>query len=278
MQLKNKQTFITFAVVVCVFGLTGFAQQDDKPLLTACFKAHDEEFQPLAAERAAIYQDYSNRTSSIRSILRWLEQDPKTADTKRLKEIAALEARLQALRENANLTNADAIKNVAKTVEATNVMLEDIRDERDDKVKPFARRLSALQRKHKPEETKLKPIILKFFREKGDTEAIADVSKSYGSFSYSSGTASATYKRPDQNQSAAICYIYLISDKVGQQKYGMFRDKYPIAYRSNHQLEVMVGRSRITIYSSDPKMSDQQLDATLTSLVDIESLEKMLAP
>jgi len=159
MQLKNKQTFITFAVVVCVFGLTGFAQQDDKPLLTACFKAHDEEFQPLAAERAAIYQDYSNRTSSIRSILRWLEQDPKTADTKRLKEIAALEARLQALRENANLTNADAIKNVAKTVEATNVMLEDIRDERDDKVKPFARRLSALQRKHKPEETKLKPIV-----------------------------------------------------------------------------------------------------------------------
>jgi len=278
MQLKNRQVFVTFALAVFFFGLTGLAQQDDKPLLTACLKAHDEEFQPLAVERTAVYQNYSNRTLSIRSILRWLEQDSKTADAKRLEEITALEAKLKTLRENANLTNAEAVKNVARTVKTTNVMLGNIGDERDEKVRLFANRLSALQRKYKPEETKLKPVILKFFREKGNTKATADVLKSYGSFSYSSGTASATYKRPDQKQSTAICYIYLVSDKVGQKKYGMFRDKYPIAYRNNNQLEVMVGRSRVTIYLSDPKLSGQQLDLTLTSLIDFESLEKMLAP
>ena len=75
-----------------------------------------------------------------------------------------------------------------------------------------------------------------------------------------------------------ICYIYLVNEKTGQEKFGLFAEKYPIAYRSKSQLEVVVDNVLVTIYSSDPELNDKQIDETLTSLIDFEALEAMLAP
>ena len=278
MKLNNPRIAIAFTVIAISLGTTCFAQQDDKALLTECLRVHAEEFQPVVIERDGLYQKHSNYVLSIRSILRWLEQDPQTADAKRLKEIAGLEARLQALKDQANLTSDQGIKDVAATVESTNAMLEDLKNKHDLKVKPLTRQFTALQRKYKTAETKLKPVMLKLFREQGSSGAAADLTRSYGSFSYSSGATSGSYKREGQIKSAAICYIYLINEKVGQEKYELFAEKYPVAYRSKSQLEVLVGNARVTIYSSDPDLTDKQLDTTLANLVDFEALEVMLAP
>ena len=278
MKLNNPRIAIAFTVIAISLRTTCFAQQDGKALLTECLRVHAEEFQPVVTERDGLYQKHSNYVLSIRSILRWLEQDPQTADAKRLKEIAGLEARLQALKDQANLTSDQGIKDVAATVESTNAMLEDLKNKHDLKVKPLTRQFTALQRKYKTAETKLKPVMLKLFREQGSSGAAADLTRSYGSFSYSSGATSGSYKREGQIKSAAICYIYLINEKVGQEKYGLFAEKYPVAYRSKSQLEVLVGNARVTIYSSDPDLNDKQLDTTLANLVDFEALEVMLAP
>jgi len=177
-----------------------------------------------------------------------------------------------------HLTSAEATSHIAATVEATNVMLEEINDQRDLAIKPFSRKLSALQRKYKAQETKLKPVMMSLFHNPGISETTASLIKSYGSFSYSSGTSNATYKREGDNKSAAICYIYLVNEKVGKEKYGLFNDKYPIAYQTKNQLEIIVGRARVTIYSSDKALVDKGLDATLASLVNIEKLESILTP
>ena len=158
------------------------------------------------------------------------------------------------------------------------MLLEDLKDSHAQNVKPLNRQFSALQRKYKAAETKLKPVMLKLFREQGNSETTANLTRSYGSFSYSTGATSGSYKREGQSKSAAICYIYLINEKVGQEKYGLFAETHPVAYRSESQLEVLVGNVRVTIYSSDPELNDKQLDATLTSLVDFEALEAILAP
>jgi len=278
MQVNRKQAVIAFTLFAISLGSTCFAQQDNKALMDQCLKAHAEEFQPVVKERDRLYQKHSNYVLSIRSILRWLEQDPKTANAKRLKEIASLEARLQALKDQAQLTSDQGTKDVATTVESTSVMLEELKDEHDLKTKPFTRKFSALQRKYKTAETKLKPVLLELFREQGNSEATAELIRSYGSFSYSSGTASSSYKREGQSKSAAICYIYLVNEKVGQEKFGLFAEKYPVAYRSKNQLEVLVGNVRVTVYSSDSELNDQQLDATLTNLVDLDALEALLMP
>ena len=278
MQLNSKQVILAFTFSVISLGSTCFAQQDDKALLAECLKAHLEEFQPLMMKRDGLYQKHSNYVLSIRSILRWLDQDPKTADTKRLKEIAGLEARLKALKDQADLTSDQGTKDVAATIESTNVMLEDLKDQHDLKVKPLNQQFTALQRKYKAVEKKLKPSMLKLFRDQGTSEATAELTRNYGSFSYSAGTASGSYKRTGQSKSAAICYIYLVNEKMGQKKYGLFAEKYPIAHQSKSQLEVLVGNARVTIYSSDPELNGNQIGATLTSLIDLEALEALLAP
>ena len=278
MKLNNLRIAIAFTVIAISLRTTCFAQQDNKALLTECLRAHAEEFQPVVTEREGLYQKHSNYVLSVRSILRWLKQDPQTADAKRLKEIAGLEARLQALKDQANLTSDQSTKDVAATVEYTHAMLEALKNKHDLKVKPLTRQFTALQRKYKTAETRLKPVMLKLFREQGSSGAAADLTRSYSSFSYSTGATSGSYKRAGQNKSAAICYIYLINEKAGQEKYGLFAEKHPVAYRSKSQLEVLVGKVRVTIYSSDPELNDKQLDTTLTSLVDFKALEAMLAP
>ena len=278
MQLNSKQVVIALALAVISLGSTCVGQQEDNALLAECFKAHAEEFQPLAKERDGLYQKHSNYVLSLRSILRWLEQDPKTANAKRLKEIAGLEARLQALKDQANLTSDLGTKDVVATVAATNGILKKLKDQHNLQVKPLTKQFTTLQRKYKAAETKLKPIMLKLLREQGNSEATAELIRSYGSFSYSSGTVNGSYKREGQNKSAVICYIYLVNEKMGQEKFGLFAEKYPIAFRSQSQLEVLVGNVRVTIYSSDPELNDKQIDATLKSIVDFEALEAMLAP
>ena len=274
----NQQLLYAFTLAATLLCSTSFAQQDGKALLSECLKSQADEFQPLSKSRDAVYQKFSNRSLSIRSILRWLELDPKTADAKRVKEIAALEIRLKTLKDNASLTSTDATNNVAATIESTNVMLEDIKDERDTAVKPFAREFTALQRKYKAQETQLKPVMLELFREAGNAEATANLNRSYGSFSYSSGTASATYKGEGESKSAAICYIYLANEKIAKEELGMVNDKYPVAYRSNNQLEILVGNCRVTIYSAGKKLNGKQLDSSLLSFVDVEKLEAMMTP
>jgi len=112
----NSQNFVVAFTLAAIFiGTTCFAQQDGKALLSECLKAHAQEFQPVVRERESLYQKHSNYVLSIRSILRWLEQDPQTADAKRLKEIAGLEARLQALKDQANLTSAQGTKDVIQS-------------------------------------------------------------------------------------------------------------------------------------------------------------------
>ena len=278
MKLNHPRIAIAFTVIAIFLGTTCFAQQDDKALLTECLRAHAEEFQPVATEREGLYQKHSNYVLSIRSILRWLKQDPQTANAKRLKEIAALEARLQALKDQANLTSDQNAKDVAATVATANAILKKLKDQHNVKKKPLTTKFATLQRKYKAAETRLKPVMLKLFREQGNSETTEKLTRSYGSFSYSTGATSGSYKREGQNKSAAICYIYLINEKVGQEKYGLFAEKYPVAYRSKNQLEVLVDKVRVTIYSSEPELNDKQLDTTLANLVDFEALEAMLAP
>ena len=278
MHLNSKQMVIALALIVMSLESTCFAQQEGKALLTECLKVHAEEFQPLAKERDGLYQKHSNYVLSIRSIVRWLEQDPQKADTKRLKEIAGLEARLQALKDQSNLTSDQNVKDVVATIEAANETLKKLKNQHSLKVKPLTRRFTTLQRKYKAAETKLKPVMLKLLREKGNSKATAELTRSYGSFSYSSGTTNGSYKREGQSKSAVICYIYLVNEKTGQEKFGLFAEKYPIAYRSKSQLEVVVDNVLVTIYSSDPELNDKQIDETLTSLIDFEALEAMLAP
>ena len=122
MQLNSKQVVIALALAVISLGSTCVGQQEGKALLAECFKAHAEEFQPLAKERDGLYQKHSNYVLSISNILRWLEQDPKTANAKRLKEIAGLEARLQALKDQANLTSDQNAKDVAATATANAIL------------------------------------------------------------------------------------------------------------------------------------------------------------
>ena len=189
-----------------------------------------------------------------------------------------MEARLQALKDQANLTRDLGTKDVVATVAATNGILKKLKDQHNLQVKPLTKQFTTLQRKYKAAETKLKPVMLKLLREQGNSEATAELIRSYGSFSYSSGTVNGSYKREGQNKSAVICYIYLVNEKMGQEKFGLFAEKYPIAFRSQSQLEVLVGNVRVTIYSSDPELNDKQIDATLKSIVDFEALEAMLAP
>ena len=274
----RKQLSVVLAMAAASLASTSFGQQGGKALLKECLRAQAQEFLPLAQERDAVYQELSNRSSSLRSIAYWLDNDYKTADAKRIQKIAALEVQLKALKEYANLTSAEAIKNVAATVESANSMLDDIGDERDRAIKPFSRKLSTLQRKYVAQEAALNPVMIALFREKGAVESTASLVRSYDSFSYSSGTASATYIREGGDKSAAICYIYLFNDKVGKEEYGLFLGKYPIAYQNRNQLEVLIGKTRVTIYAAEKDLGGNQLEATLLSLVDIEKFEAMLAP
>ena len=273
-----KRIFIVFTLVTTFFASTSDAQQDDKALVQECLQAQAQEFQPLVKQRDAVYRKFSNRAASIRNILHWLEDDYETADQKRTNEIIALETRLAVLKENAKLTSEKALKDIPATVETGKVILEDISDEQDIAIKPFSRKLTALQRKYKPHETALESVMTGLFREKLKAKATNTLSKTYSLFSYSSGTSSATYRREGETTSAAICYIYLVNDKIGKEKYGLFKDKYPVSYRSRNQLEVLVGSARVTIYSSDKVVVDGGLDATLASLVDIEKLALFLQP
>ena len=276
--LLSKPLCVLSTVMATFFASNSLAQQDGKTLFKQCLLAQTQEFKPLMQERDAVYQKFSNRSTSIRNIVFWLENDHKTADSKRLQKIAALEAQLETLKKYAKLTNAEAIKDVDATAETANVLLEEISDEGDAAIKPFARKLSALQRKYIAQETKLKPAVIGLFREQGNSNSTSGLARNYDSFSYSSGTASATYVREGGDKSAAICYIYLFNDKVGKQQYGLFLGKYPIAYQNKNQLEVLVGDTRVTINSAEKDLGGEQLNATLLSLVDFEKLEAMLAP
>ena len=274
----NKHLLICLTIATTLFCSTTYAQQDEQALMKECLKAQAEEFQPLSKERDEIYKSFSNRAYSVRNILRWLKDDPKTADVKRVKEIADLEARLKSLHEHAKLTTAEAIKNAEATIELANVAIEDIDDERNTAIKPLTRKQSALQRKYKEREGKLKPVVLSVFLKTGDSEATADLTRSYGSFSYSSGSASATYKREGETKAACTCYFYLVNEKPPKEKHGKFDNIYPIAHRTKNQLEVLVGQSRVTIYSSDKDLFDKSLDATMSGLVDFNKIEALLTP
>ena len=274
----SKQLSVVLAIAAVSFTSTSFGQQDDKALLQECLRAQAEEFLPLAEQRDEVYHKFSSRSTSVRSILTWLEDDYKTADAKRIQEIASLENRLKALKKYANLTSSEAIKDTAAAEEAAKKLLANIEDERDLAIKPFSRKLSALRRTYKARELNLNPVIMNLFREKGDSKSSASLKKSYGSFSYSSGTSSATYKREGKEASSAICYIYLFNDKVGKVRYGKFLDKYPIAYKNKNQLEVLVGETRVTINTAETKLGGNQIEETLSGLVDFEKFEALLAP
>ena len=278
MQSFQQLFVVLFLATTLVASSTSFAQENGKAQLQECLLAQAREFQPLAQHRDDTYQEFATRSTSIRNILRWLEDDYETANAKRIREIVMLEIQLKTLKANANLTTPEATKNLAATVKTANALLGNIEDERFKAMKPFTHKLTALQQKYKGRETTLDPVMMKLFREKGASGPTARLTKSYGTFSYSSGISSATYKRKGEKESAAICDIYLVNDKVGKEKYGLFNDKYPITYQTDFQLEVIVGRSRVTIYSSDKAILGGGLDAALTSLVDIEKLAAMLKP
>ena len=148
-----KQLFVLLAFGTTLLAAPGFAQQSDKAILQTCLHAQAEEFLPLAQARDAVYHEFTNRGAAIRSISLWLEDDYETANAKLKKEIAALETRLKALKENANLTSDDATKNLAATMETINGLSEEISDEQEIAIKPFSRKLSALQRHYEPQET-----------------------------------------------------------------------------------------------------------------------------
>ena len=277
--MKSIRQFLAIVTLAATFfAPPSFAQQDDKALLQDCLRAQAKEFQPLVQQQSEIYKEFTNRAAAIRNIKYWLEEDYKTADVKRIQEIAALEARLKVLKDNANLTRGKAASEAEASEDATHRMLKKLDDARNKAVEPLSRKLSALRRNYKRQEIILDPVMMGLFRERGNTDATTNLKKSFGTFSFSSGTASATYKRKDALESAAICFIYLVNDKVGKKKYGLFNDKHPIVYRSQHKLEILVGQTRVTISSSDKAIVDNGLDAALSSLVDIKKLESMLAP
>jgi hypothetical protein len=269
--------------MIAVFGLlaavtipvTVTAQDDAKALVNEFLKAHAEEFKPLKNDKSSVEQKFSGRRYAIQRILYWLKEDPKTADSKRLKEIAEAEARLAELKANADLTSAAGIKDVKATVENANILIEDIDDERTMALKPFKRKLSALERKYEEQEDKLEPIIEGLFREQG-IESGSELTRSYASFNYSSGSGSGSFKMKGEDKTACGCGIYLADEKPAKEKLGKLNDKYPICYSSKTQLEIRVGAARVTIYSSNPKYTDKALGETLTNLVDLEKLESLV--
>ncbi len=277
-QMKlRKQILAACTLSALFFGSTCIAQQDEKALFEQCLKSQAEEFQPLARERDAVQRKYSSRTSAVRYIIRWLEKDPETADAHRLEEIATLEAKLEAFKANANFTSAEAIKDVATAVESANVMVEDISDELNIAIKPLARKKSSLQRKYEKQEKQLKPVLAGIFRESGGSEATTGLTRAYGSFSYSAGIANASYKRGEDRKTVCNCFLYLGNDKKADEELGEFADKYPIASRSKYQLDVIVGSCRVSAYSTDKQLLEEGLDAAMSSLVDFEKLERLLA-
>lgn len=253
----------------------GFSQSEEAALVGELVTAHAEDFKPLKAEKIAVEQKFSSRRYAIQRILYWLKEDPKTADAKRLQEIAEIEARLAELKANALLTSADSINDLDSTVETANIAIEDVDDERTIALKPLKRKLSALQRKYKEREDKLEPIIEGLFRETG-IDSASSLNRSYASFNYSSGSASGNFKKDGNNKTVCTCTIYLADEKPAKKKLGKFNDQYPICYVSRTQMEIRIGTARVTIYSGDTVFNDKVIGKTLADVVDLEKLASLV--
>lgn len=265
----------TLFLLVAIVPSTGFSQSDAKALVDDLVKAHAEEFKPLKAQQSTVEQQFSSRRYAIQRIIYWLKEDPKTADAKRLREIAEIEARLAELKSNAELTSAKSIDDVKSTIETANVTIEDINDERMLALKPINRKFSALQRKYRDQEEKLEPVIEGLFRESGINSA-SELKRSYASFNYSSGSASGNFKKDGDKKTVCTCMIYLADDKPAKEKLGKLNDTYPICYAAKTQMEIRVGNARVTIYSSNSKFNDKAIGETLSNVVDLEKLASLV--
>jgi hypothetical protein len=270
----NLKTMLTLAAAsVLLISNTLMAQSEEAALLTDCLKAHADAFQPLEVKRKALYNKFANKSSAVRSIVRWIEDNPKSADSKRLDEIARLETLLAGMKSNAALTGAEALKDPETAIEDANVLIEDIDDERKTALRPIERERSKLTRSFKDQESKLEPVMEGLFRETG-----AGVKRKYASFSYANGSANATFQQEEKGPTVVTCYIYLVNTKPAKEKLGKAKDKYPIAYQSKNQIEILVGPTRVTAYSSNKDFNDKKLADTLFELVDLEKLETLATP
>jgi hypothetical protein len=262
-------------LIVATLSTTAFSQSDAKALVDGLVKAHADEFKPLKAEKSTVEQQFSSRRYAIQRIIYWLKENPKTANAKRLQEIAELEARLAELKSNAELTSPEGIGDLKSTVETANITIEDINDERTIALKPLKRKLSALQRKYEDQEEDLEPFIEGLFRESG-IDSASELKRSYASFNYSSGSASGNFKKDGDKKTVCTCMIYLADDKPAKKELGKLNDKYPICYAAKTQMEIRVGNARVTIYSSNSKYNDKAIGTTLSDVVDLEKLASLV--
>jgi len=271
--MNSKTMFALATAIVLLVSNNLMAQSEEAALLADCLKVHAEKFQPLEINRKSTYSKFSNKSSAVRSIIRWIENDPKSADAKRLEEIARLEILLEGMKSNATLTTPESLNDIETAIEEANILIEDIDDERKSALRPFERERSKLTRSFKDQESKLQPIMKSLFR-----ETAAGLNRKYASFSYANGSANANYKKDKKTSSAVSCFIYLANAKPAKKKLGKAKDKYPIAYQSKNQIEILVGPTRVTAYSSDADFNDKKLADTLFELVDLEKLETLATP
>lgn len=262
------------AVITSVVAMGQASAQDDavKKMVNECLEANRTKFKPLKAESDAIYSKYSYRSSAARDVIRWLEENPAIAERKRQEEIAKLTARLEALKSMESKTTGDGLNDVKATVETVHTMIDDADDDRRSELRPLERKRSALQREFKDRENELEPIMEGLFFEKGANELTSELTRSYASFSYATAEASGQYKRGDKGSSVCNVRVTMIHEKKADEKLGKLDDKYPIVYKRDTQMDVLVGDVLVNVYSSDAAFKKDGLGKLLTGLVDLEKL------
>lgn len=269
-----KSTLTLLFTFLCLTQLA--AQEDGQKMVADCISAQKEKFLPLKHQTDQIYSVYASRGSVVREAIRWLEKTPAVAEQKRLDEIAKLTARLETLKSLEGMTSGDAIAedNLKGTIEKAYTLIDDFDDQRDEARRPFEKQKSALERQFKPNQEKLKPVLVSLFREVGDNEMTAEIKRSYASFYYAMAEASAQFKRGDK--SACSIRVILVHDDMPDEKLGKMDDKYPYITQRDSQLEILVGTAKVSIYASDSALRKDNLPKTLKGLVDLEALEKLV--
>lgn len=278
--MKCVSNYFGLALACCLVNVVSVqeidAQEDQKSMVAECINIQRTKFRPLQQETSALYGRFASRSGAFYEVIRWLEDNPATAEQKRQLEIARLEAKLEAMKEIKSMTTGEALKDVKATIEAAHGRLEDVKDEQRVAMRPLERKRSALRREFGPQGKSVEPTMEALFLESGGNESTSDLKRSYSSFSMETGTTHGHYKRGDKNSAVCMLQITLVHDDVAKDELGKFDQKYPIVDKSDTRLEILVGDALVTIYSNDKAFKKENLGKALTGLVDLDKLIALL--
>lgn len=282
----NQRTTVTRLVTVFglqIFMIAGFlarpstsaAQDNLKTMVAECIAAQAEKFNPLKLESDAVYSKFANQSSAARDIIRWIEEGPALAEQKRQIEVDRLKARLETLESLKSMTTDESLKDPSATITKIQTKIDDIDDERAIAARPIERTRTELQREFKDREDQLEPVMEALCFEKGQNELTSSLMRSYASFTYSTAQVSGQYKKEEKGSIVCTIRIFLDPSKSADPKLGMLNDKYPIVAKRDTQLEIMVGKAIVEIYSSANDFKKDNLGTTVIGLVDVEKLAGM---